>query len=157
MYIYLYVLYILIYVYIYVLYMYIHKYIYQQKNDTQMCSFYKTSLKKIKNEYKCGRISGPELFSSFNMRETTRAAVFLWYDFNRVISLLGNRIPLIHDRVHRPWLTKNDVSHSFKNTGSLFLGTDRLLEEESRGNLGRLSKCYPLTVRNQSLERQWST
>ena len=70
------------------------------------------------------------------------------------MSLLGSRLPLIHDRVHRPWLTKKEVSHSFKNTGSVFLGTDRLLEEENRGNLGRLSKCYPLTAQNQSLEKQ---
>ena len=37
--------------------------------------------------------------------------------------LLGNRLPLTHDRVHRPWWTKKDISHSFKNIGWLtFLG-----------------------------------
>lgn len=40
-----------------------------------MLFLYNFIIKKIKQEYKCGRISGPELFFSFNMRETTRAAV----------------------------------------------------------------------------------
>ena len=70
------------------------------------------------------------------------------------MSLLGNRLPLTHDRVHRPWWTKKDISHSFKNIGSLFLGTDRLLEGENRRNLGLLSKCYPLTAQNRSPEKQ---
>ena len=38
------------------------------------------------------------------------------------MSLLGSRLPLIHDRVHRPWLTKKDVKSQLQKYRLTFLG-----------------------------------